>query len=196
MRNLQQKAEEGLAVAESLTWWIVRGGAIPFEVFLHEGMGAAYPGLAGLLSFVQMFLLSMVCAGEGMDVGPVFLFGMIYLGMLVVRRLEYALITCRRKPQPHSGYDGWPLLCSVFPGISPQAAKRVIEPLLVGGSGLALLHVNQPLGLWFLFGAVSLTVTHEMVEQSLEADVQALNDQALYQQEVAERFLRSREDSF
>jgi hypothetical protein len=90
----------------------------------------------------------------------------------------------------------YPRLMKLCPRLSEITVKRFIEPLLVFLGGVFTLHVNQPLGFYWMVGAFCMFGQASQADAWAREQATNMHDAVLDQQEVAERFRGMRGDDF
>jgi hypothetical protein len=180
--------------SNKLNWLniIPEAWAISVYVFLHRGFGERYLGLpaAAVILLVPFYCILWPNA----DLRPMLLYLLAYLFMCLVARLGMALRRVRGESPEHSRYCGYPWLMKLCPRLSEVAVKRWIEPLVVFLGGVFTLPLNQPLGLYWMVGAMCMggIVSSALVRERRQAT--DMYDSVLEQQNLAERFRGMRGD--
>lgn len=175
------------ATVENWFWLSLRAIAIPFEVFLRRGMGWRYPGFQGVLALVAQLVFLFVAASQRQSAAPVLAFISAYFVMLVFRRAQSRRMR-RRGFQCHSSYAGDPILARWLPWFSEKTIRQVVEPLVIAMAGVAVAPVSSILSVEFLAAAFCMRLSYDLPNIRLNNRVEAMNDQLVEQQIVAERF--------
>jgi len=195
---VQGKNNSPVADGESnkLNWLSVvpEAWAISVQVFTHRRFGARY---LGLQAAVVILLVPVYCMlWQHADLRPMFLYLVAYLLMCLLARLDGGLRRLRGELPIHSRYCGYPRLMKLCPRLSEITVKRFIEPLLVFLGGVFTLHVNQPLGFYWMVGAFCMFGQASQADAWAREQATNMHDAVLDQQEVAERFRGMRGDDF
>ncbi len=149
---------------------------------LRTGHGIQYPRLLGLACLLVM----MMVATRADDPEPVATFGLVWLALLVVRRVEARALFRQGVPLA-SGYSGYPgLLLAILPLGSETRAKNV-EPYLCGGVAWAVMRVAPSLGALLMAGAVALWVTRRFDAYANFQRVVVMRDAAVQMRQAAMR---------
>jgi hypothetical protein len=121
-----------------------------FTPLLVTGMGCRALSVTGPCA-----LIWMLAYAQFTYCGPLIL----YLGpWLLACFVQSVFLRDRRQ---HSRYTGYPLLCRF---VSNEGTARTLGALLLGGVGLGLLSVNEPLGHFVMGGGVA-----GVIKEAIEA---------------------------
>lgn len=150
--------------------------------FLRTGMGSHALGFNAFFAGV-----GMVFAGGLLGAPEMLNFVGVWLAAVVVQRVSGAWGRARRREPVHSRYLGDPVLARL-PGVTPHAARGVLEPVVTFAAALAVAPASGPTG-GFLMGAAAALFVKNLVD--VEADrarVRRLRDAHLEQVYVSRRF--------
>jgi hypothetical protein len=179
--NMASDFERGM----NIMMFVVHTWAVSMEVFLHRNMGSRYLGFS---SVAVVFLIPMYGAyWEHYDLAPLMRFLAAYVLMAVVSRM----IAVSRQNQSvggHSYYNGYPRMMRDKSRADEVAFKHFREPFVVGIIGLATCQLNQPLGWYWMLGAVSLFVKGSISNRITDVRIMDMNDAMIEQAQLAERF--------
>jgi hypothetical protein len=163
--------------------FVVQAWATSVEVFIRRDMGRRYLGWNAVAVLV---LVPIYCIyWERYDLSPMFWFLGAYMLMCAVNRTSNLRHGDRAR---HSYYNGYPRMVRANAVIDEVRFKRFSEPFVVGMLGASLTQFNQPLGWYFIFGAICLCIQAMVWNQLEEVKVMDLNDSLLEQSYLAERF--------
>lgn len=162
--------------------------ATSVEVFLHRRFGERYIGLQAAAVLPAMLVYSLFWQGH--NTAPLMMFVAAYMVMVAGVRVDIA----RRRRSgdvEHSYYNGFPEILRLpllRRWLSERAAKRVVEPLLVGGIGVLMLPTSEPLGLYLMIAGCALRVTLKMADAVQKARLINMRDAYFDQMNLAEQF--------
>jgi hypothetical protein len=95
----------------------------------------------------------------------------------------------------HSRYDGWPALAMRLPFVRKEStAKESVEPLMCAVVGIAIGQFSQFLGLYIALGCFSIVLKGLFESAALKAQVRALRDAQIEQQQIVDAFHRRTTD--
>jgi hypothetical protein len=188
----QKQGEEGLVMTHQQSFnslmRLVYAHAAIMGSFLHRWPGVNYPGMNALLGGVLLF----VWAGFSRDPIMLYFFG-IWLFMLFARRIE-TIRKQRAGRRCHSRYTGEPEIMRL-PFFKDQLwVKRVLEPALCFGIGIALAPLSESLAWFVLLGFFSLGISGEVERQRDRLDVLAVNDAQIERELRADRIRKQSND--
>ncbi|HEX4488854.1 MAG TPA: hypothetical protein VH088_21440 [Terriglobales bacterium] len=166
-----------------------RSLALSVEVFLHRGFGSRYIS-CGFFGVILMFLFSLWFPGQ--NVQPLLMFAGLYGVCWLVAVLNALIRHWRGQNNMHSLYTGRPFLGSVLPRWKELNVKQ-LESLAVVGVGFLVRQLNRPLGDYLLLAASFVFVRGYSLAAQLRNRAVQMNDSAVEQQMVAERFREMQE---
>jgi len=173
-----------------LALFLVRAWATSLEVFLHRDFGERYLGWQAVV--VWLLVPCYASTWRGYDVRPLLLFLPAYLLMCVISRMK---MLARRHggEMCHSFYTGWPRILKPTVKGKELTVKRIYEPVFMFFLGFAIRdRINAPLGTYFMIGAVCLFISVSASEMASRVRSLDLNDTAIDQEIIAERFREMR----
>ncbi|HEX2839349.1 MAG TPA: hypothetical protein VHN77_14625 [Phycisphaerales bacterium] len=97
-------------------------------------------------------------------------------------------------PIIHSQYNGEPRLARRFPKLGEVTIKRVVEPLVMLGFGLAALTFSPSLGWFFLWCSAGMFVHTQLLYMHHQQQSQDLVDATLESEQLAVRVREERGD--
>lgn len=188
--NQQQSQGSGPSLSGSLGFALLtcRALAVSVEVFLHQAgsFGERYIGTQSAIALAIIFFFPVLWPQH--DPAPLMYFDAAFLLRCAVVRFSTIKRRIHGGVQPHSYYAGVPSLMSAKSKTPETRFKLLVEPLLVGITGLLAQEWNRPLGTYLVVAAIGLFLT---VGVSLRQDrVRALdmNDAMADQRRIAEQW--------
>ncbi len=142
------------------TWraieWIATNAPITLEVFLHHRFGGRSGLLLakGFILLLAILLLTDICRPR-VSLLPGFV--LAYSVLSIAHWLSRA--DQQQRIHSYSSGEPWPFWHNV--SIQFSTIQRFIEPLLASCAGLVLLLVDNRLGAWLLFAAMSLFIREQ-----------------------------------
>ncbi|GIK18977.1 MAG: hypothetical protein BroJett004_11410 [Planctomycetota bacterium] len=172
--------------------FIARTFAVTVEVFLRraDSFGQRYFAMQAAAAFV--LILVWPAFWEGHSAEPMLVFLLLYWLALLRARICTAARVRRGGPQPHSLYNGAPVLQRVFRRTPEQRIKAGLEFLVVFLVGALLLAVSEPLGAYLMFAAFGAGATSGMSGALQHRRSLDLHDAFVEQRDAAEAFRRMR----
>lgn len=172
--------------------FIARTFAVTVEVFLRrpDSFGQRYFGMQAAAGFVLILFWPVFWEGHSSE--PMLVFLLLYWLALLRARISTAARIRRRGPQPHSHFNGAPLLQRVFRRTPEQRIKTGLEFLVVFLAGALLLPASQPLGAYLMFAAFGAGATSGMSGALQHRRSLDLHDAFVEQRDAAEAFRRMR----
>lgn len=190
----QQVSGPSPAAAMNVLGLLIRTWATSVEVLLHKRFGDRYFGVqaAAVLLLIPIYSLFW----QGHDVLPLMCFMLVYLGAVMVARLD--IVSRKRNgARIHSFYGGFPWYINARTKLSELQCKKYFEPLYVAAAGLGLyLLGEQPLGVYFVIAGACLFLSVAISDLEFERRAAAMNDQVIEQEYVAERFREMHDGRF
>lgn len=172
--------------------FVVRALAVSVEVFLHDPttFGERYLGPQVLVTLLVMFCFPALWPNE--DPEPMLWFLGLFLILCGVARVGITNRRRRGKPDPHSYYNGVPLLLKLprsrWSKVTEEDVKGYQEPALVGLVGFFLLEVNRPLSVYLMMAAVAMFLAERVSQRVTRNRLLDLQDAQLEQRSLLERF--------
>lgn len=161
--------------------------AVSLEVFLRRGMGVRH--LDWRAAAVLLLVPGHTCLMPQHHDRGLILFLAAYLIACFWQRIGMWRRRWRRLPEPHSRYNGFPRLMGPSATIDEVTFKTWIEPPLVGlVAGVLLCGIDELLGTYLLFAAISLHLQSRLCSHVEEAQQTDLRDAMIEQQQRAARF--------
>lgn len=172
--------------------FIARTFAVTVEVFLRraDSFGQRYFAMQAAAAFV--LILVWPAFWERHSAEPMLVFLLLYWLGLLRARISTAARVRRGGPQPHSLFNGTPLLQRFFRRTPEQRIKTGLEFLVVFLAGALLLPVSQPLGVYLMFAAFGAGATSGMSGALQHRRSLDLHDAFVEQRDAAEAFRRMR----
>lgn len=173
----------------TVSWWLflTQVGAVSVEVFLHKRFGSRYCRLQALMVVPLGIAYAWMWNFNGYDIRPLMYFFVAYVVALLYAQIGI-LVRLRRGDQVHSMYNGFPTMLKPSQAHRERTVKLWAEPLLVGGVGLLLHEINEPLGWYLLFATASLIVCNIQMVLWQRRQVVDLQDAVIEQTQVAGTF--------
>jgi len=190
----QPEESSGLdRVRNSFNWFtlIVNSIACTVQVFIHSRIGERFVGLHGLVGAAIIFLWTLLFPQD--DSRPMMWFLVAYLVMCGWTRTT-SLYRKLKGRVGHSRYNGYPRVMRFCPRLNEIKVKRMLEPLLVFGTGVLCVRWSEPLGAYLMASAVALLLSVEAIEMHQRQRAMDLLDNSIDQQGIAERFRELRGD--
>ncbi len=185
----QSQSEEPLAQSRdgiNFLFLMCQSVGVTCEIFLHRGFGRRWPGVCGMYGLVVLVLFPLFWPPA--EAGPLLCLLGAYIAACVLARI---CALCSGGNGAHSRYSGNPRIARLLPFLSESTIKRLIEPMLVFSIGVAMLGVNQPLGVYLILAAWGLFISTNVAEVWARSRAQDLQDAVMEQRDIAERFRRS-----
>ena len=141
-----------------------------------------FANILGMLGPVMMFFIGPLAKSPGL-----MRLGLAQIGFLLIHRVFRAWNDNWRNEIEHSRYigDSWGSLLT-----TDRRAKRLLEPLACLGLGFLALGYDQPLGIFLMCGAASLTAVSDYIRMQEKAEERSTRDAMLTQQYLARRMGR------
>ena len=153
-----------------------------FYPFLRRYFGWQFHGIAGFAAFILIFVFGGFAQSEGM-----LLFLMVWLAVMLVQRID-GVIQRFKGRAVHSRYDGYPQIGMGLCFGRSEFAAKVMEALLCGIIGVALMDIDETLGCFVSFGFVSLILKMKLDDWIDGMALQRMQDAQIEQQAMAQRY--------
>ncbi len=177
-----------------LSWIAFAAGvlAVSVEVFLHRSrtFGERYLGMQA--AAVMLVVLFYGACWEGHDVSPLLGFLLAYLFMCFVVRIGGLIERRRTGVWEHSLYNGFPRILRLMPWLGEHRAKLYVEPMLVFLVGVFTMPLNEPLGGYLILASMGLLLSVNLTVGYERTRAMDMNDAAIEQRDLAERFRERR----
>lgn len=155
--------------------------------FLHRDLGSRYAGPQAALAAALIFFWPALDPRG--DPGPMLLFLAALLAMYAASRVG-GLRNRLRGVRVHRYYHGTPRLMRFLPRVRELVVKRVVEPALVAAAAGAAFPLSAALGSFLLASAAGLAATISACELAARERAEAMYDQLIGQEGLAERYRR------
>jgi hypothetical protein len=188
MQNKSMQRQSADPAAGLLLAQIIRGLGqaimLTVEVFLHRGFGRRYvvSGLAGIV--VMIFFAGCF---NGQHCNPLFCYTAAYSVLWLIAGISTLKRCWRDNDKVHSRYTGRPYICSLLPNWKEDNVKN-LEALAVVLLGFGIHYMTPPLGDYLMLAAGLMLVRRYCHVIQQRDRLIAMNDQAIEQRIVAERF--------
>jgi hypothetical protein len=197
MQSMQQQ-QGGRSAKDHLNTalFVARALAVSVEVFLHDPttFGARYLGPQVLVTLLVM--LCFPALWPGADPEPMRWFLGLFLVLCGAAQAAIASRRRRGKPDPHSYYNGVPLLLKLprprWSKVTEEDVKGYQEPAVVGLVGVLLIEANRPLSVYLMLAAVAMFLMERVAQRVTRNRLLDLQDAQLEQRSLVERFRKQR----
>lgn len=179
--NLHQRMQMTLA-------WVllvVRMLIAPVVVWTRRGFGDSYFGFPAFFALVFIPLWGTFFPDASPLPLMVFWFG--YIAMLAVARYGMFRRWLRGEIE-HRLYNGYSRLHRLFPNMDETTMKATVEPAAVFITGLLLLAISQPVGMYLAFAAIGIAIDTRIITMQERARLLDLTDAAIEQRQLTEQF--------
>ena len=183
-QNQQQFNQLSSRLLAELIEEIARGICLTIEVFLHANFGVGYIG-AGVMGVLVIFLSTYLFPDQ--DIRAVLWFMAVFGVVWVVHGTITLIRFWRGRDTTHSKYNGRPYLCRLFSTWRETTVKH-LEAMAVIALGYGIHRLNQPLGDDVMGAATLAFLRISSFTSQQRGRAIAMNDRAIEQKWVAERF--------
>jgi hypothetical protein len=149
--------------------------------FLRSGMGVDALRTHGALA-PGLLLLCAAAGAESM---------LIYAGIWIIFA---ARMRAKADESQHSRYTGFPSLAIRIPGFRTEMKAKAAECLLCLILGIALMPLDEAVGVFVMFGSLSLGILEGVHREMNRMQVRRMRDAHIEQTMLAERFRGERHD--
>jgi hypothetical protein len=165
------------------------GVAATFYPFIRTRFGPRYFGLIQLSGLPISWLFAVTtCLPH--TIWPFTFFTYAYLLVRFFQR--FVTGKALRAGYYHSRYNGYPLVCKYL-SVSELTAKAFVEPLIIGGLGIAVLLITQhSFGIFMIVGSVAMLIDHAQLVDYQRRKAWEIRDQEILNQSMSKELERMR----
>lgn len=166
---------------------------VTVEVFLRraDSFGERYFGLQAAAGFALILFWPVLWQEH--SAGPMLVFLALYWLALLIARIRTRARVRRGGPQPHTLFNGTPVLQKVWRRSPENRIKTVIEPLYMGCIALCMALVSVPLAAYLALAGLCAAASSGMSGALQHRRTMDLHDAFLEQRDSAETFRRMRD---
>jgi len=184
MSEQNDSSSLGMKATANLVMWLCQILSVTVEVFLHSGFGERYFGFKALLAVPMILLFALL--HQHQNIMPLMVFLWAYIPLAIGWRIWATVRRWLKRPLPHSRYSGRPYLWWLLPRWRETTVKW-LEPLLIMALGLAVRHLNQPLGAFVMYAGAGMAISVGLNIALDRNKVMDMNDAILEQTSLAEQ---------